>query len=409
MNHKTKISSVWQIKLFHLIDWLFEMLNQLDIDGKDLRVLRNLYWDQTAAVRVDGELSEYTNIKRGVRQGCVMSLDLFNLYSEVILRKLDESEGLKASGENLNNLRYADDTSLLAGSEEDLQRLLNIVVEESEKLGLSLNVKKTECMVVSKKKSNPECKLFSKGEQIRQVQKFKYLGYTLTSDGKCRTEIKKRIVIAKASFQKMSTILKNRNISFSTKLRVLKTYVWSILLYGCETWTITAETKKNLEAAEMWFYRRMLRISWKERRTNESILEETNQERSLINTIRKRQLKFLGHICRHKGLEFLSLTGKIEGTRSRGRQRITFLDSLSSSVTGNNKDNITLLRMTEDRDRWRIMIIADRAFERETDFNENYFNSPPHIYWYPLERKCYFSPAAATCMLKLYKHHKEVI
>ena len=126
--------------------------------------------------------------------------------------------------------------------------------------------------------------------------------------------------------------------------------MWSILLYGCETWTITAETKKNLEAAEMWFYRRMLRISWKEKRTNESVIEETNQERSLIKTIRKRQLKFLGHICRHKGLEFLSLTGKIEGTRSRGRQRITFL------VTGNNKDNIALLRMTEDRDRWRIMI-----------------------------------------------------
>ena len=334
---------------------LFETLNQLDIDGKDLRVLRNLYWDQTAAVRVDGELSEYTNIKRGVRQGCVMSPDLFNLYSEVILRNLDESEGLKANGENLNNLRYADDTSLLAGSEEDLQRLLNIVVEESEKLGLSLNVKKTECMVVSKKKNNPECKLFSKGEQIRQVQKFKYLGYTLTSDGKCRTEIKKRIAIAKASFQKMSTILKNRNISFSTKLRVLKTCVVYTFIW-MRNLDNNCRNKKNLEAAEMWFYRRMLRISWKEKRTNESILVETIQERSLINTIRKRQLKFLGHICRHKGLEFLSLTGKIEGTRSRGRQKITFLESLSSFVTGNNKDNIALLRMTEDKDRWRIMI-----------------------------------------------------
>ena len=180
-------------------------------------------------------------------------------------------------------------------------------------------------MVVSKKKNNPECKLFSKGEQIRQVQKFKYLGYRLTSDGKCRTAIKKRIAMAKASFQKMSTILKNRNISFSTKLKVFKTYVWSILLYGCETWTITAETKKNLEAAEMWFYRRMLRISWKEKRTNESILEETNQERSLIKTIRKRQLKFLGHICHHKGLEFLSLTGKIEGTKTEVDKGLNFL------------------------------------------------------------------------------------
>ncbi|KAK3714907.1 hypothetical protein RRG08_005377 [Elysia crispata] len=154
----------FQAKAFDKVkhEKLFEMLNQLDIDGKDLRVLRNLYWDQTAAVRVGGELSEYTNIKRGVRQGCVMSPDLFNLYSKVILRNLDGSEGLKANGENLNNLRYADDTSLLAGSEEDLQRLLNIVVEESEKLGLSLNVKKTECMVVSKKKNNPECKLLAR-------------------------------------------------------------------------------------------------------------------------------------------------------------------------------------------------------------------------------------------------------
>ena len=110
----------------------------------------------------------------------------------------------------------------------------------------------------------------------------------------------------------------------------------------------------------MWFYRRMLRISWKEKRTNESILEETNQERSLIKTIRKRQLKFLGHICRHKGLEFLSLTGKIEGTRSRGRQRITFLDSLSSFVTGNNKDNVALLRP---------MSVPDRAFEKKLVVN----------------------------------------
>ena len=154
----------------------------------------------------------------------------------------------------------------------------------------------------------------------------------------------------------MSPILKNRNMSFSTKFRVLKTYVWSILLYGCESWTITTETRKRLEAAEMWFFRRMLRISWTEKRTNESILEETNQERSLINTIRKRQLKFLGHICRHRGLEFLSLTGKIEGKRSRGRQRITFLESLNSWVTGNNKDNLTLLRMTENREKYRIMI-----------------------------------------------------
>ena len=98
-----------------------------------------------------------------------------------------------------------------------------------------------------------------------------------------------------------------------------------------------------------------MRISWTEKRTNDSILREANMERSLIKTIRKRQLEFLGHICRHKDLEYLSITGKIEGKRSRGRQRIKFLDSLKlwSKENGNKED---LLRLAEDRFEWRAMI-----------------------------------------------------
>ena len=94
---------------------LFSILDNLDIDGKDLRIVRNLYWEQSAAVRIGGDLSEYRPIQRGVRQGCVLSPDLFNIYSEVILRKLDYP-GLKVNGENINNIRYADDTVLIAES-----------------------------------------------------------------------------------------------------------------------------------------------------------------------------------------------------------------------------------------------------------------------------------------------------
>ena len=131
---------------------LFNILEHLDIDGKDLRVIRNLYWDQSAAVRIGGELSEYKLIKRGVRQGCVVSPDLFNIYSEMILGNLENYPGVKINGENINNIRYADDTVLIADSEENLQRLLDITIEKSEEMGLTLNVKKTECMVISKKK-----------------------------------------------------------------------------------------------------------------------------------------------------------------------------------------------------------------------------------------------------------------
>ncbi|GFO04381.1 endonuclease-reverse transcriptase [Plakobranchus ocellatus] len=112
---------------------LFRILEKLDIDGEDLRVIKNLYCDNTASVRIEGEHSDFKPIKRGVRQGCVMSPDLLNLYSEIILRNLDDISGLKINGENLNNLRYADDTVLIAESGKQLQKLLDTLVLESER------------------------------------------------------------------------------------------------------------------------------------------------------------------------------------------------------------------------------------------------------------------------------------
>ena len=271
---------------------LFNILEHLDIDGKDLRVIRNLYWDQSAAARIGGELSEYKLIKRGVRQGCIMSPDLFNIYSEMILRNLENYSGVKINGEHINNIRYADDTVLIADSEENLQRLLDITIQKTEEMELTLNVKKTKCMVISKKAIVASCNLQSRGQQIKLVKKFKYLGYMITTDGKCITEIKKRIATAKDAFQKLSLILKNRNISMTTKFRVLKIYVWSTLTYGCECWTITSDIEKKIEAAEMWFIRRMLRISWTEKKPNVNVLREANVQRSPLKTIRKRQIEF---------------------------------------------------------------------------------------------------------------------
>ena len=135
---------------------LFKMLQSLDIDGKDIRLLRNLYLEQTACMKVGNEKSKFTNICRGVRQGCVFAPDIFNLYSEIILRELEGRQGFVIGGHNMNNLRYADDTVLISESEDKLQELLRKVIEESEKKGLTINCKKTECMVVSKKTVKPQ-------------------------------------------------------------------------------------------------------------------------------------------------------------------------------------------------------------------------------------------------------------
>ena len=125
----------------------------IGIDGKDLRIITNLYWEQTAAVRIDGETSPFQHIKRGVRQGCVLSPDLFSIYTEIIMRKLEDMPGIKVNDREINNLRYADDTALIADSEEKLQDLLDVVVKESKKMGLDLNEKKTEIMVKTRKKT----------------------------------------------------------------------------------------------------------------------------------------------------------------------------------------------------------------------------------------------------------------
>ena len=132
---------------------LMLMLNDLDIGGKDLRLIRDLFWRQQAAIKIGNDLSSYIEIKRGVRQRCVLSPDLLLLYSEVAMREIRDKEGIEVNEETINNIRYADDTALIADSESKLQGIVDKIVAESEKLGLSLNVKITYCVVISKKVS----------------------------------------------------------------------------------------------------------------------------------------------------------------------------------------------------------------------------------------------------------------
>ncbi|RUS81065.1 hypothetical protein EGW08_011184 [Elysia chlorotica] len=149
------------------------------------------------------------------------------------------------------------------------------------------------------------------------------------------------------------------NIQFGTKVKVLRAYVLSVLMYGSECWTISKEMEKRLLAIEMWFLRRIFRISWTERKTNEEVLHLHGTDRSLLQMIRKRQMEFLGHINRHDGLEKLMLHGKVEGKRARGRQRQTFMDSLSRFTNASNKNlsKLEIFRRTEDREAWKSLIV----------------------------------------------------
>ncbi|KAK3784412.1 hypothetical protein RRG08_039413 [Elysia crispata] len=312
---------------------IITILQQLNIDGKDLRIIKNIYWEQKAAVRVEEETSNFQNIKRGVRQGCVLSPDLFSLYSEMIMRQIEEIEGLKIGGHNINNIRYSDDTVLTADSEEKLQELLNKVVEESQNKGLELN---------SKKKT------------IKQANSFKYLGTQITSDGRNHQEIKSRIAQAKASFQQVKSIMTNIKMSIVVRKRILEAFIELVLLYGCEAWTIDKRMKRSLETTEMWFLRRMMRIPWTAKKTNEEVLTEAQTTRQLMTKIQKRQAKFVGHVIRRNQLEHLVTTGKFDGKRGRGRPREKMLDSLADWI--NIGKPTEMIREMSCRVGWRSLI-----------------------------------------------------
>ena len=331
---------------------LIECLSEIGIDDKDLQIITKMYWEQSAAVRTEDGMTSEFKIKKGVRQGCVLSPNLFNLYTEKIFREVEDMKGVSIGGVNINNLRYADDTVLIAENSMDLQALLTAVSEKGKSYGMEMNITKTRSMVVSRNKPVPNISIKIEGKPIQQVDSIIYLGFMTTEDGKCDKEIKRRIEIARTAFENMSKILTSRTISINVRLRIAKCYIWSTLLYGAEIWTLTKVTSNKLEAFEMWLYRRMLRISWTEHKTNEEVLNQMKTKRTLLNTIKTRKLQYFGHIIRKDHIQRLLMEGRMNGKRGRGRPRTMWTDNIKKWTNLSYSDCI---RAAQDRVRRRSM------------------------------------------------------
>ena len=199
---------------------------------------------------------------------------------------LDEAQaGIKIAGRNINNLRYADDTTLMAESKE-LKSLLMKVKEESEKVGLKLNIQKTKIMASGLTTS------WQIGvETVETVTDFSFLGSKITADGDCSHEIKRRKVMTN-----LDSILKSRDITLPTKVHLVKAIVFPVVMYGCESWTIKKAEHQRIDAFELWCWRRLLRFPWTARRSNQSILKEISLECSLEGLMLKLKLQYFGHL-----------------------------------------------------------------------------------------------------------------
>ena len=196
---------------------------------------------------------------------------------------LEEAQaGIKTAGRNINNLRYADDTTLMAESDEELKSLLMKVKEESEKAGLKLNIQKTKIMA-----SSPITSSKLDGETIETVTDFE--GSKITADGDCSHEIKRCLLLGRKAMTNLSSILKSRDSGLPTKVHLVKVMVFPVVMYGYESWTIKKAEHRRTDASELWCCRRLLRISWTAR-SNQSILKEINPEYSLEGLMLKPKL-----------------------------------------------------------------------------------------------------------------------
>ena len=199
------------------------------------------------------------------------------------------------------------------------------VKEESEKVGLKLNIQKTKIMA-----SGPITSWQIDGETVRD---FIFGGSKITADGDCSHEIKRRLLLGRKVMTNLNSILKSRDITLPTKIHLVKAMVFLVVMYGCESWTIKKAESQRTDAFELWCCRRLLRVPWTARRSNQSILKEISPECSLKGLMLKLKLQYFGYLMRRTDLyEKTLILGNIEGGRRRGQQRMRWLDGITDSM-----------------------------------------------------------------------------
>ena len=236
--------------------------------------------------------------------------------------------GIKIAGRNINNLRYADDTTLMAESEDELKSPLLKVKEEDEKFGLKLNIQKTKIMA-----SSPITSWDIDGETVETVADFILGGSKITVDGDCSHEIKRHLLLGRQVMTNLDSILESRDITLPTKVRLVKAIVFPVVVYGCESWTVKKAERRRTDAFELWCWRKLLRVPWTARRSNQFILKEISPGCSLEGLMLKLKLQYFGHLMqRADSFEKILMLGKIEGGRRKGRQRMRWLDDITNSM-----------------------------------------------------------------------------
>ncbi|XP_025417940.1 uncharacterized protein LOC112688792 [Sipha flava] len=332
---------------------MFKILKRASIEYTERRLLFKLYQKETAVIRF-GETEEEARIRKGVMQGCNLSPSIFNAYIQEAINIREKIQlGIKINDRKIDMLRFADDIAVIAKNEEELQRMLRCMEETLlNELSMKINAQKTKVLVCSRNNNITTRIHLQNNQEIKQVEEFAYLGSIISKDGRSKKEIVKRICQAKLAFNKKRGLFTSKSTSVRTRINLLMTNVWSIMLYGSETWTIAKAERRRIKAFEMRCFRRMLKISWTDMVSNEEVLERMSARRTLWSSIKKRRNEWIGHVLRHGGLLGSIIEGCEEGKNARGIPRMKYMQQIIEDQGCTSYKETK--RKASNREEWRI-------------------------------------------------------
>lgn len=343
-------------KIKHSAIW--RALKKNRIPNKIINIIKLFYRNNSSQVLHKGKLSEAIPIRAGVKQGCVLSALLFNIVlDEVMKSALDGNMGIRWSMTNhLEDLDYADDICLLSHSFNQMQTKLAKLVKEAEKVGLIINVKKTKSMRIF---TNNEQNFNINDEPIEDVAHFTYLGSFISRNGGASEDAMARINKASHAFSLLRCTWNSTQYASSTKIRIFKSNIMPVLLYGCETWKTSKQITHRLQVFVNKCLRRILRIFWPNKISNEALWERTNT-RPIDQEIKIRKWRWIGHTLRrgNNNITRMALDWTPQGSRRRGRPAENWRRLTLREVTESGKSWREVKTLARDRTKWRSYIEA---------------------------------------------------
>ncbi|MES9976207.1 MAG: reverse transcriptase domain-containing protein [Candidatus Thiodiazotropha sp.] len=344
---------------------LWKLIYADGMPGKLVNLLKSYYATTQSRVRMYGEESSPFSLTTGVRQGCPLSPVLFNYAVDwVMYHAIANHPGVQLSDDIwIADLEFADDIVILADNPSNLQPVLDRINHYAAAIGLQINATKTKFFTTS---ADPSPQLTIQGEEIELVSTFRYLGSTLLPNGQAKEEIPIRINKARFAFQQLKRSLWNRSeISLRTKLRVYRAAIRPVLMYGCETWPLRKEDIRRMEVFDHWCLRRILKVSWRDRISNEDVRHRCFDIQKLPTVIQRQRLKWFGHVIRRPSEELTRVALSPQPCnhwRCRpGGQLKTWITTIKADMDSINLQSVYGVR------RWKhdwLKICTDLATER---------------------------------------------